>query len=51
MATKRKTTRKAKTDLVLPPITVGFEEAVSKILRVKPPAKAPRKPATKAPRD
>ena len=34
--------RKPKRDLVIPPITVGFEEAVSRLLRVKPPRKPSR---------
>ncbi len=43
MAKARKTTRTAKADIIVPPITVGFEEAVSKLLKVKPPAKPPSK--------
>lgn len=36
---KKATKRKPKADIVLPPITVSFEEAVSKLLKISPSAK------------
>lgn len=47
MTKKAARKRKPKADLVVPPLAVGFEEAVSRLLRVKPPArKAARKKAS-----
>lgn len=39
---KKKARKKKSRDIVIPPITVGFEEAVSKLLKVKPPKKSSR---------
>lgn len=47
MRTMKKGTKKA--DILLPPITVGFEEAVKRLLKVKPPAKATRGRKTDGP--
>lgn len=40
---KKATKRTAKRDVIVPPIAVDFEEAVARLLRVKPPAKRKRK--------
>jgi hypothetical protein len=40
------TDRMAKRIVVVPPIAVDFKEAVTRLLKVKPPERAPRKRAT-----
>ena len=37
---KKKAVKRKRADVVVPPITVDFEEAVSRLLKVQPPKKS-----------